>query len=80
MVIDTPNDIKYELQKAIHYATTGRKGTVFLEIPLDMQSAIINENELREFSFSEKVIFEENSKIDILLSLLNSSTIFFNSS
>ncbi|MCK9597163.1 thiamine pyrophosphate-binding protein [Candidatus Pacearchaeota archaeon] len=38
--------IRYYLDEAIHYATTGRKGPVFLEIPLDVQNSLINESKL----------------------------------
>lgn len=42
-------DIKYYLQKAIHEATTGRPGPVWLDIPMNVQGALVNEAELRGF-------------------------------
>lgn len=41
--------IKYYLDKAYHYCTTGRKGPVWLDIPLDIQNAIIDTKDLKEF-------------------------------
>ena len=38
--------IKYHLQKAIHLATTGRPGPVWIDIPANIQNAQINEEEL----------------------------------
>ena len=42
-------DIRYELEKAIHLATTGRKGPVWLDIPLDVQAEQVDEHELRGY-------------------------------
>ena len=46
MVTD-PLSIRYHLEKAIHLATTGRPGPVWLDIPLDVQAAMIDPNELQ---------------------------------
>lgn len=45
-----PDRIRYYLEKAIYLATTGRKGPVWLDIPLDIQSALIDENNLIGFT------------------------------
>lgn len=42
-------DILYELQKAHYLAMEGRPGPVWLEIPMDVQSALISPGELRQF-------------------------------
>ena len=44
-----PKKIKYHLQKAYYMATTGRKGPVWLDIPLDVQGAEIDEKKLESF-------------------------------
>ncbi len=41
--------IKYHLEKAYHEATTGRTGPVWLDIPVDIQGAIIESDTLRGF-------------------------------
>ncbi|MDO5450583.1 MAG: thiamine pyrophosphate-binding protein [Akkermansia sp.] len=43
-------DIKYELDKAIDIALQGRPGPVWLDIPLDIQGAMVDETRLREYS------------------------------
>lgn len=45
-----PEEIRYELEKAIHLATSGRKGPVWLDIPLNVQSAEIDPLQLRGYS------------------------------
>ena len=44
-----PEDIPYELEKCVYEATHGRKGPVWLDIPLDIQSAEIEPEKLRHF-------------------------------
>lgn len=48
MVTD-PMTIRYHLEKAIHLATSGRPGPVWLDIPLDVQAARIDPYELIGF-------------------------------
>lgn len=48
-------DIKYELDKAIAIALSDRPGPVWLDIPLDIQGAMIDENMLKEFDPIELV-------------------------
>ncbi len=55
-----PNDIRYQLEKALHLARTGRPGPVWVDIPLDVQaSPIADHQELRAFDRAE--LCEENS-------------------
>ena len=44
-----PADIRYHLEKAVHLALTGRPGPVWLDLPLDVQGATIDEAALRGF-------------------------------
>ena len=45
MVTD-PRSIRYHLEKALYLATTGRPGPVWLDIPLDVQAAQIDPDDL----------------------------------
>lgn len=44
--VTNPLEIKRELQKAIDTALSGRRGPVWLDIPLDVQGAIVEEEDL----------------------------------
>lgn len=45
LVLD-PKSIKFHLEKAYHLSTTGRPGPVWLDIPIDVAGALVDENEL----------------------------------
>jgi acetolactate synthase I/II/III large subunit len=44
-----PRRIKYELEKAVFLATSGRRGPVWIDIPLDVQASEINVSELESY-------------------------------
>ena len=74
VMIKNPLKIKYEIQKAIHIAMMGRKGPVWLDIPLDVQASIIDENSLLEFKLEEnKVEMTEENKIPKIINILKNS-------
>lgn len=50
VTITDANKIRYHLEKAWFLATTGRRGPVWLDIPLDIQSAQISEEQLSGYS------------------------------
>tara|TARA_Y100000782_G_scaffold38897_1_gene43437 strand:+ start:1998 stop:3797 length:1800 start_codon:yes stop_codon:yes gene_type:complete len=58
VTINRPEKIRYELEKAVHIAKTGRPGPVWIEIPMDVQSAKINDE-------LEQYIPEKNTKLAI---------------
>lgn len=48
VMIKDPLAIKKEIKKAIHIAMNGRRGPVWIDIPLNIQSAIVDEEKLYE--------------------------------
>ena len=53
VTITDAKDVKYELDKAIALALSGRPGPVWIDIPLDIQGAMVEECDMREFNASE---------------------------
>ena len=51
-----PEDVPYELEKCVYEATHGRKGPVWLDIPLDIQSAEIEPEKLRHFEAGQCIV------------------------
>ncbi len=45
-LVDEPNMIKYHIDRAFYEAMNGRKGPVWLDIPLDVQATVVDEEEL----------------------------------
>jgi acetolactate synthase-1/2/3 large subunit len=49
VTVQDPNAIRYELEKALYLAMAGRPGPVWLDIPIDVQGANIDETTLKGF-------------------------------
>lgn len=49
VLLKSSDDIKYELEKAYHYATSGRPGPVWIDIPADMQVTKIDVKSLKSY-------------------------------
>lgn len=52
VMITDPLEIAYHLEKALFLATNDRRGPVWLDIPLDVQGAVIETDDLRHFDAS----------------------------
>ena len=48
-----PSSIRYHLEKAVHLARHGRPVPVWIDVPLDVQAAMIDENNLKGFDPTE---------------------------
>ena len=49
VMVKNVKDIRYEVEKAIYIAKKGRKGPCWVDVPLNIQGAIVEENTLRHF-------------------------------
>ncbi len=50
------SDVRYCLEKAVHEATSGRPGPVWLDVPMNIQGALVDEAQLRAFVPPAKAI------------------------
>lgn len=53
VMVNEPERIRYHLEKAIYLASHGRPGPVWLDVPLDVQGALVDENNLAGFDPAE---------------------------
>lgn len=49
-----PSEIRFHMEKAVHLALTGRPGPVWIDLPLDVQGASIEESALRGFDKADE--------------------------
>ena len=63
-----PEDIRKELEKAWHLALSGRKGPVWLDIPMNVQGAIVDEDSLEAFIVPTKPLqpVDTSSLVELL--------------
>lgn len=54
VTVKDPKEIKYHLDRAVYEAMTGRKGPVWLDIPMNVQGALVDEKDLIDFDISCK--------------------------
>lgn len=54
-LVDDPQMIRYHVERALYEATHGRKGPVWLDIPLDVQAAMVDETKLIGFTAPQEV-------------------------
>lgn len=55
-MVTEPTEIRYHMEKAWYLCNNGRKGPVWLDIPLDVQAAIVEEDELIGFAPEEETV------------------------
>lgn len=72
VLISDPRNILYELEKAYHLTTSGRPGPVWIDIPLDIQSASVEINHLTHYRYSDKKFFINKLKNKYYFSKLQS--------
>jgi acetolactate synthase-1/2/3 large subunit len=71
VMIENAGDIAYELEKAYYLCTSGRPGPVWIDIPLDIQSTLIDETKLKHYIPNKDIV--NNDSISTLVKYLKNS-------
>lgn len=66
-MLTDPMTAKAEVQKAIALSTSGRRGPVWLDIPLDIQSAVVEEDDMPVFDGSIDLPSADEADINYLI-------------
>ena len=75
-LVDKPESIRYELDKAIYLAKSGRPGPVVLDIPYDVQWAEVDINELDSYKPPSSIftpLSEIKNEIEIVINNFSNS-------
>lgn len=68
--VTNPCEVRYNIRKAIHIALSGRPGPVWIDVPMDIQSAMVNENDILEYNTYPTINNNNNEAYDQIISLL----------
>jgi acetolactate synthase-1/2/3 large subunit len=68
--VSKPIDVLYELEKSYHLTKSGRLGPVWIEIPMDVQSAPIKQSSLRSFTPEPPIGKSNEIKAELELSVI----------
>lgn len=60
VMLTEPSDVAWHLDKALYTAMDGRKGPVWLDVPLDIQNAMVDESKLKRFVPEKKKSMADN--------------------
>jgi acetolactate synthase-1/2/3 large subunit len=63
-LVDDPETIRYHLEKAWFLAAAGRPGPCWIDIPVDVQAARIDEERLRGYDASEDAVIWDRTRIE----------------
>lgn len=71
VMLEEANKIVYEVEKALFIAQDGRKGPVWIDVPLDVQNMRIEESEQKHFEPGEIVVHNVSSVVAEIAGELN---------
>ncbi|MDL2263813.1 thiamine pyrophosphate-binding protein [Synergistaceae bacterium OttesenSCG-928-I11] len=66
VMVDRAEDIEYHLAKALHLATSGRKGPCWIDVPMDIQGCMIDTDHLTRY-FPEQAASDVSSDVATIL-------------
>jgi acetolactate synthase-1/2/3 large subunit len=73
VTVTDPEQVRYVLEKAVYEARSGRPGPVWVDIPLDVQAAIIDEDTLKGYTPATTIAPDFQEKISDVVESLNKS-------
>ena len=59
-MLTDPKTVRQELDKAIHFATSGRPGPVWIDVPLNVQGEYIDEKQILDSQIKKEELFDSS--------------------
>ncbi len=56
VTVSDPHSIAWHMDKALHLAMSGRKGPVWIDLPLDVQNSMVDEEKLQRFECHDSTL------------------------
>lgn len=71
VMVTDKNSIRRHLEEAVYWAKNGRPGPVWIDVPLDVQGAIVDEEDLERFTPPQAPVFD--CRIDTVMNALKTA-------
>jgi acetolactate synthase-1/2/3 large subunit len=70
-VLQDPNQVRVVMEKAIYLATSGRPGPVWIDVPIDIQGALINPDDLVPWNKNKRALADDpdvtpNTRLELM--------------
>jgi len=73
VVLREPKDVRYVMEKALWLAKNGRPGPVWVDVPMDVQGALVNPDELQGFDPVQEIPGNLTGEVALVLEKLKAA-------
>jgi acetolactate synthase-1/2/3 large subunit len=73
VMVDNAENLRYELEKAVHIATTGRKGPVVIDLPMNISRAELQPERLHSYVTNDATEKCSSYDIDEIIQIISSA-------
>jgi acetolactate synthase-1/2/3 large subunit len=73
VTVESESKIAYYMDKALYLAREGRKGPVWIDVPLNVQNSMVDESKLEHFTAEENILAVSGDDIDDIKNAIESA-------
>ena len=71
VTLTDPKRVPYEIEKAIHIAASGRKGPVWIDVPLNIQASMVDTDKSDKYTAHEETYAPRDDDVDYVVNAVN---------